>query len=163
MRRILFVLLILIPMLLLSACDPSNSQRENTTTKPQTNPSEPTVTTEPTTTTEHTTSDPLIGIWHYTHNNKDAYIQFNSDGTGLIRYYQYYGPSGGNLNNYINHFIRWGRSDDNSSVSITIQRALIKDTTFSYLISEQTETTLVLATDGAYDPEVPTSKVLTKE
>ena len=110
----------------------------------------------------------ITGTWHYMNNGKDSYIQFNPDGTGLIHYYQYYGSSGGNLNSYVSAIIkRWTYYTESGSLVITIAGNNIGGINtdrglFRYVVSELTETTLYITTDGAYDSAVPTKKTLTR-
>ena len=130
--------------------------------KPEEKKSEP-VTPAPEPETE-TPSYSIIGTWHYTYNNEDAYIQFKSDGTGWIHYYQYYGSIGGNLNTYINLYIKnWEYYKESASLLITIAGNNIGGIStdrgpFRYVVSELTETTLYITTNGAYDSAVPTKK-----
>ena len=115
-----------------------------------------------------TPSYSIIGKWHYIKNGMDSYIQFDSDKTGWIHYYQYYGSGGGGLNRYIDLRIKqWGYSEETGNLSITIAGNNIGGINtdrgpFTYVVSELTETTLYITTNGAYDSAVPTKKTLTR-
>lgn len=155
-----FLLLLLFALLFAFciSCNPNTETPEN-----ESAPVTPTPEAEP-----EAPSYSIVGTWHYTKNGKDAYLQLDLNKTGWIHYYQYYGSGGGSLNTYIDQRIKeWGYSKEAGTLSITIAGNNIGGINtdrgpFRYVVSELTETTLYLTTNGAYDPVVPTKQTLTR-
>jgi len=165
MRRFCLVLLILVSMSFLVACDTNTSQKANNAT-----PSNPSATpSEPTTPTMESPNEqnPIVGYWHYEKKSKDCYIAFYGDGTGLIHWYQDYGQQSG-LTGYVNKGIRsWSYDSKTGNLHITIAgsdlgHGIITDESYTYKVSKLTESTLVITNNGAYNSSVPIDRDLTR-
>lgn len=72
------------------------------------------------------------------------------------------------MNNYVSVRIRqWSYGNDSGILSITIAGSNIGGINtdkgpFAYVVSELSENTLYITTNGAYDPVVPTKQTLTR-
>lgn len=102
----------------------------------------------------------IVGIWNFTRNGKDAYMQLNADGTGIIHYYQYYGAGAGGLNRYVNVLISsWSYNPASASFRIATGNRFNPENLLqvSYTVTTLDANTLEMTADGAVKHEVPTS------
>ena len=170
MKRICNLFLILALLLSFVACEQNVSGEADS----EAIPNDPVITfddspTEPAKesgTKEESVS--IVGTWHYEKSSQDCFIAFYSDGTGLIHYYQNYGQQTA-LTGYVNKGIRsWSYSQETCFLHITIAgsnitSAINTDQSFTYVVSELTDSVLVIKNNGAYDSAVPINKELSRE
>ena len=161
-KRIVYSVALLFLIFALVSCDfdsfflnSGNEETETTSTEQESTETVDTISENDTELIEYS----IVGTWHYSKNDKDAYIRFDSDGSGIIHYYQYYGSGGGNLNTYVNWDFVWSRNPNSDAISINVHH----EGSCGYVISELTSTTLIITNNGAHNSAVPISKTLTRE